>query len=50
MSEAIQRIETKDLYQHITDQIIEALSQTKDWIMPWHQKRLRLPQNVLTWC
>lgn len=42
------QVETKDLYQQITDQIIEALSQSTDWVMPWHQKGLRLPQNVLT--
>ncbi len=43
-----QKVEIKDLYQQITDQIIEALSQSTDWVMPWHQKGLRLPQNVLT--
>ena len=42
------QIESKDIYQQITDQIIEALSQSTDWVMPWHQKRLRLPQNALT--
>jgi antirestriction protein ArdC len=41
-------VETKDLYQQVTDQIIEALSQSTNWIMPWHQKGLKLPQNVLT--
>jgi hypothetical protein len=40
--------ETKDLYRHITDQITEALSQSTDWVMPWHQKGLRLLQNILT--
>ena len=48
MSEVKQEIKTKDLYQQITDQIIEALSQSTNWVMPWHQKGLRLPQNVLT--
>ena len=42
------QVETKDLYQQITDQIIEALSQSTDWVMPWHQRGLKLPQNVLT--
>ena len=42
------QVETKDLYRHITDQIIEALSQSTDWVMPWHQKGLKLPQNALT--
>lgn len=40
--------ETKDLYQQITDQIIEALSQSTDWVMPWHQKELKFSRNVLT--
>ena len=42
------QVETQDLYQKITNQIIEALSQSTDWVMPWHQKALRLPQNALT--
>jgi len=40
--------ETKDLHQQVTDQIIEALSQSASWIMPWHQKALTLPKNVTT--
>ena len=32
MSEAIQRVENKAFYQHIIDQIIVALNQTKDWM------------------
>ena len=43
-----QAIKIKDLYQDVTDQIIEALNQSTDWVMPWHQKGLELPQNVLT--
>ena len=39
---------TQDLYQQITNQIIEALDQTTPWALPWHQKSLTLPRNVVS--
>ena len=41
-------IETKDFYQQITDQIIAAMSQSTDWVMPWHGKTTGIPKNVAT--
>ncbi len=43
-----QDVETKDLYQQITDQIVESMSQSTDWVMPWHGKANGLPKNVAT--
>ncbi len=39
---------TQYLYQQITNQIIEALDQTTPWALPWHQKSLTLPRNVVS--
>jgi antirestriction protein ArdC len=44
----IHSLETKNLYQQITDQIIQALDKTTAWIMPWHGHRTGLPKNVTT--
>lgn len=40
--------ETKNLYQQITDQIIQALKQSSNWVMPWHGHKAGLPKNVAT--
>lgn len=40
--------ETKNLYQQITDQIIQALEQSSNWVMPWHGHKTGLPKNVVT--
>lgn len=40
--------ETKNLYQQITDQIIQALEQSSNWVMPWHGHKVGLPKNVAT--
>ena len=43
-----QHVAPKDLYQQITDQIIAAMSQSTDWVMPWHNNSIGTPKNVAT--
>src|SRR3989338_4475953 len=41
-------LETKNLYQQITEQIIQALEQSTACVMPWHRHKAGLPKNVTT--
>jgi antirestriction protein ArdC len=41
-------LEINDLYQQITDKVINALSNATDWVKPWYGNFTGTPRNVIT--
>ena len=41
-------LEINDLYQQITNKVINALSNATDWVKPWYGGFTGIPRNVIT--